>query len=62
VFGYFLSWLFGFEKFILLPIGRVINDVIGYVFKRFIVADDVVVKTGLPRKIGIYFSGGNGNR
>ena len=37
-----------FIKFILLPIRRIINDIISYAFKFIIIPDYVVVKTGLP--------------
>lgn len=36
--------------FIFLPIGRVMDDVIGYILKGFIITDDDVVKTRLPFK------------
>lgn len=36
--------------FIFLPIGRIMDDVIGYILKGFIITDDDVVKTRLPFK------------
>lgn len=45
-----------FAKFILLPIQWIIGNVILYYFKRMCVANNMVVKTRLPAKIGVYFT------
>jgi hypothetical protein len=44
-------------KFVITPFYRVFVYIGLYFYKRFFVSDDVVVKPGLPCKIGMDFSG-----
>lgn len=54
--------LLSINKFIFLPIRSIVVDVIGYFLKWFVIADDMVVKTGLPFKfktqtVGVFGNG-----
>jgi len=39
------------EKFVFVPIGRVVQDIIIDFLKRYIITNDAVSKKSLPRKI-----------
>ena len=43
-------------KFVILPIGRIVYDIIRYAMIFGFIADNMVMKSGLPGKIGMHFS------
>ncbi len=47
-------------KFVGVPIYRIILNVFRNTLKRFIISDNMIVKTGLPTKISMNFTGMNG--
>ena len=45
-----------FKKHIILPVLRIVDDIIPDPLIRFIVADDMIVETGLPGETWYYFA------